>query len=53
MWPKDEQEMLHLLRENNVMLKQLTRALSDNNSPVRDFFVDVLANWTADELSGK
>ena len=58
MWPKDEQEMLRLLRENNAMLrennamlKQITQALSAGNSPVRDFFIDVLANWTADDLS--
>jgi hypothetical protein len=54
MWPKDEQEILRLLRENNAMLRQIIQALASVNgasSPVRDFFVDVLANCTADDLS--
>ena len=50
-WPKDEQEMLRLLRENNAMLKQILQSLQACNRPARDFFIDVLANWTADDLS--
>ena len=49
----NEREMLRLLRENNMMLKQITQALSANNSPARDFLINVLANWTADDLSGR
>ena len=43
--------MLRLLRENNAMLRQITQALSASNSPVRDFFMDVLANLAADDIS--
>ena len=46
--------MLRLLRENNAMLKQILQILaSSGNSVSRDFLVDVLANLTADGISGR
>lgn len=48
----DNAEMLRLLRENNAMLKQIVAALSQNDS-LHDFFVNVMANWAADDLSGR
>lgn len=54
MWPSDEKEMLRLLRENNAMLKQILQILaSSGNSAANTFLVDVLANLTADGISGR
>lgn len=45
---------MRLLRENNAMLKQILQILaSSGNGLAREFLVDVLANLTADGISGK
>ena len=44
-------EELKLLRENNMMLKQILALLTSNqNNYDKDFAINVLANLTADEL---
>lgn len=41
-------EELRLLKENNIMLKQILALLSNNYG--KDFAINVLANLTADGL---
>ena len=46
-------EELRLLRENNIMLKQILALLQNNvNNYGKDFAINVLANLTADGIQG-
>lgn len=46
-------EELRLLRENNIMLKQILALLQNNiNNYSKDFAINVLANLTADGIQG-
>ena len=46
-------EELRLLRENNIMLKQILSLLQNNiNNYNKDFAINVLANLTADGIQG-
>ena len=47
-------EELRLLRENNVMLKQILAILQqqNQNATQREFAINVLANLTADGIQG-
>ena len=49
-----EREELRLLRENNIILKQILALLQNNqpNNYGKDFIVNVLANMTADNIQG-
>ena len=44
------EELLRLTRENNMMLKQLLTyiASKENNSSIRDFVINYIANKAAD-----
>lgn len=48
-----ESEEIRLLRENNIMLRQILALLQNNqNSYTRDFLINVFANMTADNIQG-
>lgn len=48
-----DNEELRLLRENNIMLKQILALLQTNtNNYNKDFIINVLANLTADGIQG-
>lgn len=50
----DNNEAMRLLRENNAMLKQIIQLLASQDGAsesVRDFFINVMANWAADDLA--
>lgn len=46
----EEREMLLLLRENNVLLKQIVSYIQqkENGSPIKDFMINYIANKAAD-----
>ena len=49
-------EELRLLRENNMMLKQILAILQNGNGTSeygKDFIINVLANLTADGMQGR
>lgn len=48
-------EELRLLRENNMMLRQILAILQNNNGNAeyaKDFIINVMANLTADGMQG-
>lgn len=46
----EEREMLLLVRENNILLKQIVSYIQqkESGSPIKDFMINYIANKAAD-----